>query len=313
MLMNNYVLYGLGIHSELPLWAVPVEECPADVTIRWASGNTVAPMDRGRVVEESGDEIRLEWSGIARVRLRAGREIIVERGPKAEDDHLRFVVGGLCLGLLLHQRGLCTLHASVVAVDGAAVLFAGSKGCGKSTTAAAMRERGHFVLADDVAAIDVPDDEPPRLIPGMPSLSLWPDAVLHLGEDSLSWPRVWPHTTKRARHLETSSGGGALPLKCIFLLEPVAEGARPVFHGPLPLVEAFTALIGHSHAYRMLKDPGGLPRYSRQCTRIAESVPVVRLQRPLSLDSLSGVASEVEEFVATLARSNAPATASAGS
>lgn len=55
----------------------------------------------------------------------------------------------VAMPLLLAERGDLALHASVVAADGRAVAFAAPSGRGKSTTAAALAERGHAVLAED--------------------------------------------------------------------------------------------------------------------------------------------------------------------
>ena len=53
----------------------------------------------------------------------------------------------------LRLRGVPALHASAVAVGGAALAVVGSAGAGKSTTAAARAARGHAVVADDVLAL----------------------------------------------------------------------------------------------------------------------------------------------------------------
>ena len=57
------------------------------------------------------------------------------------------------LGYLLHRHGRVALHASVLAWDGAAFVFAGRPGAGKSTLAAALAQRGAPAISDDVAAV----------------------------------------------------------------------------------------------------------------------------------------------------------------
>src|SRR5205823_1032857 len=51
-----------------------------------------------------------------------------------------------------------SLHASVVARDGAAVACVGSSGAGKSTIAARLCSQGWELLADDIASIDFDAD-----------------------------------------------------------------------------------------------------------------------------------------------------------
>ncbi|NBC85561.1 MAG: hypothetical protein GVY25_05150, partial [Bacteroidetes bacterium] len=50
--------------------------------------------------------------------------------PDVAEGTLRAPLLGVVLGTLLHQRGLHTLHASAVVVDGGAVAFVGEKGAG---------------------------------------------------------------------------------------------------------------------------------------------------------------------------------------
>lgn len=58
---------------------------------------------------------------------------------------------GPVLAVALHAMGAILLHASAVAVSGKAILFAGSSGSGKSTTAAILHTQDYAVLSDDLA------------------------------------------------------------------------------------------------------------------------------------------------------------------
>lgn len=290
----KYIVYGLGVHSDFPLWAMPVEDCPADVRVRQGEGFLLEAKSSAPAVEQVDDEIRITWPGVGAARVHAGHEIVVERGPEADEDHLRHMVGGLCLGLLLHQRGYLTLHGSVVDIFGGAVIFVGGKHAGKSTLAAAMQRNGHPILSDDVAAIDMSNSQTPRIVPGPSSLNLWPDTAAHFGHDSDRQPRIWPHNPKRM-HLAEPSTREPLPLRCIFVLEMLKEGTEPIFDGPLEGRDAFVELVRHSHALRMVADPASLPSYTRHCATLSCSVPVVRLKRPWSLDLLEEIVCRVEE------------------
>ncbi len=54
-----------------------------------------------------------------------------------------------CLYIALRSLGIYAVHASAVARNGGAIVIAGATGHGKSTTAAALTERGATPLADD--------------------------------------------------------------------------------------------------------------------------------------------------------------------
>lgn len=66
-------------------------------------------------------------------------------------EFFRQLIQNELLGLILYQRDHLVLRASAVSVDGAAAIFIGQRGVGKSTTAAAFDREGYAVLEDDVS------------------------------------------------------------------------------------------------------------------------------------------------------------------
>jgi hypothetical protein len=68
------------------------------------------------------------------------------------EDAFTYLLGPV-LGLLLRLRGITCLHASAVTLGDRVAAFAGSEGAGKSTTAAALAQRGHSVISDDIVAL----------------------------------------------------------------------------------------------------------------------------------------------------------------
>ena len=108
----------------------------------------------------------LEVDGVARYLVREGREIVVERAGNDDGAVTAFLLGSV-LAACLQQRGILTLHASAMATDDGAVLFAGHSGVGKSTLMAALTERGYAMLSDDVTGIVRNGGDGPRGPPGV--------------------------------------------------------------------------------------------------------------------------------------------------
>lgn len=98
--------------------------------------------------------------------------------PDAPD--IRAFLLSTIFGILCFRRGLLPLHASCVRVGDRAVALAGPSGMGKSTLAAALLQRGHAVLADDVTVLDLTAPEGVRVLPAFPRLKLWQDAAARL-------------------------------------------------------------------------------------------------------------------------------------
>src|SRR5690606_30966846 len=207
---------------------------------------------------------------------RGGREVVVDPlpGPVAEGFHN--LVSGIGLGLALHQRGVFTLHASAVAIDGGVAAFIGWKGMGKSTTAAAFYGAGRWVVTDDLLVVRV-EEAAVSVLPGFPSVKLWPEAAAAaLGDDPEALPRLHPKAEKRARSVGDNFDLAPLPLRVIYVLDYVGEGEAPGIE-PVPGSAAFVELVRHSFALRLLGEAGITPVHFRQGAEVARRVPIRRL------------------------------------
>lgn len=297
-MMHQYVLYGLGVHSEISLLGQEEVECPRDVNIWWRSGGLTRLGDgEERLWELLPDgEILLAWPGITTMSIRNGNEIVIETPGNGEPNHVRHLIAGLGMGLILYQRGLFTLHAAALAIGGSAIGIAGPKRSGKSTTAAFLSSLGHQLLSDDVLAVDMSDQESLQVLPGAHTVNLWPDSVIAVGRDPDSLPKIWSEGTKRISPPSGAPARNAYPLSSIFFLDP-SDVESPSVERLSPS-EAIPMLIGNSHVFRLVEDREAMPQHLSQCADLANRVPLFRLKRPMSLDSIQAVVSLIEDQVA---------------
>lgn len=296
--MFCYATYGLRIHSDLPLLGLQESDAvgEADVSVRV---DAVGRRPRADEPQEgcfhaTHSQAYLFWEGHGAYLVQDGREIIVDPSPEADREALGLVIVGIALGILMHQRGLLTLHASAVVVDGGAVAFLGDKGEGKSALAAALHAQGYSVVADDIVALDIHDTENPTVLPGFPQLKLWPDAVLSLGGEPSLLRQLHPQLEKRAHPVSRGFPELALPLRCIYVL---TENTRLEVRTLQPQ-EAFGELMRHSYALRFLGSAGVSAAHFYQCASLASSVPVHRLERPCALSALPAVVQFLKEHLA---------------
>ena len=168
--------------------------------------------------------------------------------PLNLEDAASYLLGPI-LGLLLRLRGVTCLHGSAVAIEDHAIAFVGPPGVGKSTTAAALGERGYEVLSDDVVALrgqqtggaGVADFL--HVVPAGPYLSLWPESVTMLYGSPEAVPCFSSNWEKRRLGDHGSNvrfAKRSLPLGIVYILGP--RGSEPA-----PYIEALdpqTALIG---------------------------------------------------------------------
>ncbi len=168
------------------------------------------------------------------------------------EDTATYLLGPV-LGILLRLRGVTCLHASAVAFGERAVAFVGSEGAGKSTTAAALAQRGHAILSDDVVALAERNGS--FLVhPAYPYLSLWPPSVESLYGSAEALPRFSANYEKRCLSLpkqELRFEERVLPLAAIYILGDRRGDPAPVVEELTPQ-KAFLSLVANTFATNTL-------------------------------------------------------------
>lgn len=287
----RYLIYGLRVETSL---AVPMLEPfggpgAADVDVRFGRDPEGAPPDPGPVWyraerEPDGDRpalvirrargwLHLEYAdGVAfTVRSDGARVGCAWPAGLSLDDAATYLTGPV-MGLILRLRGATCLHASAVEVGGAAVLFCGPGGAGKSTTAAALVARGHALLSDDVSPL-IESADGVLVQPGYPLVRLWPEAGRALyGETPL--PRLTTGWDKRYRRVETFRGT-PLPLRAVYVLAGREEDRAPRVE-PLPAAEAVLNLLANVYM-GWLPDAAARGRDLVRLGAVAARVRVARL------------------------------------
>ncbi len=160
---------------------------------------------------------------------------------------------GPVLGLLLRTRGVTCLHASAVSIEDYSVVFVGSAGAGKSTTAAAFARKGYSVISDDIVALE--DRRGTfHVVPAYPYLCLWPDSVQMLYGSSEALPRIIPSWDKRQLALgdqRTRFEKRPLPLGAIYILGERSADASPFVESIQPRV-ALLSLVAETYANKII-------------------------------------------------------------
>jgi hypothetical protein len=192
-----------------------------------------------------------------------GTRFVVDRGaqqiwgtcppPLTIEDLATYLLGPI-MGFALRRRGVLSLHASAICIDGHAVVLCGESASGKSTTAAALALQGIPVLCEDIAALTETGN---RLLveAGYPRICLWPNAVQDLYGIPDALPLLTPTWEKRYLPLD---GGSAKfephrrPLGAIYLLAPrVAENDAPRIE-ELSTRESIMELVQNTYMNRRL-------------------------------------------------------------
>ena len=291
---RDYTAYGLRIRSRIVLpfaAASPAGEPDVHIRIGRAPAALAAPRFRRPTWEAAPGRFLMHVDGVARYFVREGREITVE--PAGDDAGARnaFLLGSV-LAACLKQRGILTLHASAVATDAGAVLFAGHSGAGKSTLLAALVERGYSMLADDVTGI-VPDGGgAPVALPAFPCVRLWSDAL-----ETLGWQgRVREQVRGGMEKYQAPVGrfaGAPLPVRAIVVL--TRHNREDIEIETVPPVTAFERLARRVYRKQYSRGFGQEREQFRAVAALAREVPVVRVSRSLGGAAAARVADRIED------------------
>jgi hypothetical protein len=288
----SYFVYGLIIHSGLPLPELVSGHGMADVVVRMdkLDPSLLEKTSEGIDFRITNDGVLLFWENEGNFLIRDGKEIIIDPAPGVDERVLRLIILGPALAIALHQRGLLALHAATVGIDGRGVAFMGGPGCGKSALATAFYKRGHAIMADDVTAVQTNGADGPLVLPGFPQLKLWPEVIASLGDEPDRLPYLEPGTEKRSFRITSSFSEKPLPLGQIYLLNK--DQNKEIV--PLKPQEALLELVRHSYRASLLRWMGA-ERHLSHCASLVKNVSIFRLNRPFSLSALTDVARMVEE------------------
>lgn len=303
--MHHYRAYDLDIRSSLPLPELKSSKAvtkPAlDITyepVEWALPD---PPPAWKYFHRQDQSIYCYWKIIGKFLVRSGTEIAIDPIPDVEVSTLRLPLLGSVLAIALHQRQQLVLHGSAVVIGGKAVLFLGASGQGKSTTAAALYNRGYQLMTDDVAAIDLNRSATPVLLPGFPRIKLWPESVTHaLSENPESLTPIHPDVKKVGRSTADSFCQEPMPIERIYVLATGSTSAVKISR--LDHQEAVSKLTENAYIpmllgsqFLQLASQTEKFQHVCQCVSLAQKVPICVLERPHSFDLLPNVISLIEQ------------------
>jgi hypothetical protein len=299
-------LFGLQLETDFPFAVrLPAGHPPIDLTLTTSWHLFPSPAAAGRLIYKSPLRGRTGTSltslyhsdGLEILRFQDAGEFQLQKkliewfavGARPDLAELRLL--GPVLSYWLERRGLTTLHASAVTVDGQAVAFLSRHGGGKSGLAAAMVQAGHPLLTDDLLALEETGDSW-EVRPSYPEMRMWPDEAAHFVGSPENLPLVQADSEKRRVTIDTFLNTPA-PLSRIFLASRRPETEGDIEIHPLSRSEAMIELVRHSFSPRLMEAAGLQPARLDRLARLVRSVPVHRLVYPSGFDRLPLVVASI--------------------
>lgn len=290
--VHKYICYGLNIESAFPLLGV---QSGWDERFPIVSINYARPgVNRAELVNRSdhGDFLLGHLKGVLHFWIEDGRSITMMPSRDANPEEAEFLIrsmsAGFALALLLRQRGLLTLHASVLHKDGCAIAFLGDSGWGKSTLAEYFSQNGYEVLSDDVGALRISSEEI-SVVPGNSLVKLRGRAVKSLlPKNALSSRKL----DGRIHLSKPVSASTEVPLSRLYILQP--EFSETVRLQPLRPQELIMSLMRHTHGTHLLTRPDYQKTLLHQCSEVSRRIPTFILHRKQGIEFMGSILEKVE-------------------
>ena len=295
-----YYVYGISLYSEIPLplpnWgrgelaqiALRVEPASyfanavQDVPLEQPEGSWFKV---GRLADGSS---YVRWETVGEFLVSPdGLQVRCRQFDLASTESFQVYLLGQALSFALVNRGFEPIHATVVVVNGEAVVFLGDSGFGKSTLAASFVSAGYPVLTDDLLILQ-PGTDRVLAYPGPARIKLFPKAARQFLGDAASGIRMNPDTEKLILPLDRKQVYPApVPVKAIYALAPPREVFRKqsIRIETLSPRESFLELVKNTFNRRIV-DSGRLTRQLQEMSRLVDHLPVQRLSIPRDLDRL---------------------------
>lgn len=305
---RRYSAYGLKVRSSIPLTEFsPLRSGVADVLVTYGHEAewTSTVRHQSEAIDITGDEARFWFRGVGAFIVRNRTDIVAIPEPGVPASLLRLYIQGMMMGMILHQRGMCVLHSSVIDHQGSAVALLGHVGAGKSSLAAALYGRGYRVVADDNAAITF-SNQALTVWPSFPYVKLFSQIAEMLGFPKNQLRDLDSSQVKKAGRVTNGFTDQPIPLSRIYVLgrEFGPEVTR------LSRLQATVELIRNSIPTRWghRGDAGQLQR----CAFVATQVPVFTLRTFTELGAVGTVADSLEAHLRQNASAGSRDTETAG-
>ena len=292
--MFQYRIHGLNISSEL--------ECPFlgkatgenDVTIRFGEidSSGVEEQTKKEIYAIGSDTIYAHFKGISRYLSKGGREIIIEKYPEADDDHVRLFLLGVVLGITLHIRGFLPLHACAIAHEGKAILFMGESGTGKSTLAEAFRRKGYQLLSDDVCCTRI-GDKSASMFPSISGINLSLDTMKFFQFPESEYMKGLYLKRKYIYLSEESFCDKEIELGKAYRIK--THESKEIIITKLNKFDKAVLLREQTYRKLAMQKLGRVKHHLDQCSRLSSMMDISVIERPDDISRLEDVVNALEQ------------------
>lgn len=285
---HSYSFHGLTINLPFPCPFLPRIETDSAPDVTVAYGPVARELDHAMATDD-GRETGYRWQAApgryllkggmksGRFLVEGGSRITLQRNENAEDKRILFHLLHPVTAALFCQRGLLALHASTADTPAGTIALCGRSQAGKSTTLAALLQKGCAMVSDDITIVRRAAHDRVEAVAGSSMIHLWDDAARGVGLDISGCDR---HPIRRGKTALAAPGEpcqGGTPLRKLCILEPGTGEHLSVSR--LIGADKFNALMECIYGPLFEEEhPGLFPLFNS----VAEQTEIFRIRRPAS-------------------------------
>lgn len=298
----GYMLYGLKVASDLEFHQLVVCEDEREPDIEIVSGmvpDDILECEAGKKYEFGNQR---SWLANRTCYLVAeeGKRLIYQIKPGGKVMYLQSYLLGFGMSMLAMQRGILSIHCSAVADEKGALLIAGESGAGKSTLTAAFLEQGYRLMADDMAWVEITEEQKVLARPAFPYQKLCRDAALAQGYDLGSLLYINEEKDKFLVPYQGTFETGAVPVKG-FLMLGVTDKDE-VTSMEVTGMQKFQVCANNLFLRHLLGKDKYEPQTGQRCLKMAAGIPIYYIGRPHGKNTTDQVMQKAFEIAASLGK-----------
>jgi len=293
--MFYYRSFGLTISSEIYFPELnPIDLLlTADIQIKYGEiSNNINPITgfiSGRLII-SPQLYFLKIEGIATYLVEGGKIITIKIEDNADLNEVRLFCLSNAFAALLHQRGQIPLHAAAFIHENELVLIMGESGAGKSTTLAAMINKGYSPFSDDICIpyFDA-SDQSWYAYSSYPMMKFWADSFTKVNIDKVSEGRkLKSGLDKYGVYFHKNFITDSRKIKLLIMLEVDSQDNKVCFR-EINGMESFEKIQEQAYRKEYLEYESMLKDHFIQSTELAKSIKTILVSRPGNADSISSL------------------------
>lgn len=303
--MHYYWAFGLSIVSEIDFPELYKIQPRKTTDIKVLIGTVPAKVNasQGFLSDQltiTPNSFFFSIAGVASYYVENGTTITIAYDLQIDMKTVRLFCLSNAFAALMHQRNMIPLHAAAFVHDEELVLLMGESGSGKSTTLAALINKGFIPFSDDIC---VPylnkSDKAWYAYSSYPMMKYWADTFKRVDiGNAEAEKKIRPAFDKYAVYFHESFIAEPRKIKLLILLDcdPLVEDVRS---SELIGMKSFEKIVAQAYRKEYLAPESLIEAHFIQASTMAKDLTAISISRPTNLDSIASVVNSIESVLIT--------------